>query len=106
VSGWVDVARVEELTPGSWRSVVVDDEAIVVFNVDGRYYAIEDVCTHDGGELSGGRFEGSEVICPRHGSRFSVVTGEALTPPAYEPVARFAVRVEQGVVQLKNHRLE
>jgi len=105
VSDWVDVGRVEELPPGSWRSVDIDDGAIVVFNVDGRYYAIEDMCTHDGGELSGGDFEGSEVICPRHGSRFSVITGEALTPPAYEPVARFPVRVEQGIVQVKDQRL-
>ena len=106
MSDWVDVAPAEELTPGSWRSVDIDDMAIVVFNVDGRYYAIEDMCTHDGGELSGGTFEDSEVICPRHGSRFSVITGEALTPPAYEPVARFPVRVEQGVVQVRDERLD
>lgn len=105
MSDWVDVGRVEELPPGSWRSVDISDGAIVVFNVEGRYYAIEDMCTHDGGELSGGEFEGSEVICPRHGSRFSVITGEALTPPAYEPVARFPVRVEQGIVQVRDQRL-
>jgi 3-phenylpropionate/trans-cinnamate dioxygenase ferredoxin subunit len=105
VSDWVDVGPVEELPPGAWRSLMVDDAPIVVFNVDGTYYAIEDVCTHDGGELSGGEFEGSEVICPRHVSRFSVITGEALTPPAYEPVARFPVRVERGVVQVSNERL-
>ena len=105
MNDWVDVVRVEELPPGSWRSVDIDDGTIVVFNVDGRYYAIEDMCTHDGGELSGGEFEGSEVICPRHGSRFSVITGEALTPPAYEPVPRFPVRVEQGIVQVRDQRL-
>ena len=44
--------------------------------------------------------EGEEVICPRHGARFSLVTGAALTPPAYEPVATFPVRVEEGVVQV------
>jgi 3-phenylpropionate/trans-cinnamate dioxygenase ferredoxin subunit len=106
VSDWVDVARADELPPGSWRRVEIDDDPIVVFNVDGRYYALDDVCTHDGGELSGGRFEGTEVTCPRHGARFSVITGEALSPPAYEPVATFPVRVDQGVVQVKNERSE
>ena len=103
---WVDVARAEELAPGSWRTADVDDTQIVVFNVDGRYYALEDVCTHDGGILSGGTVDGAEVTCPRHGARFSVVTGEALSPPAYEPVATFQVRVEQGIVQVKDDRVE
>ncbi|TMG82991.1 MAG: non-heme iron oxygenase ferredoxin subunit [Betaproteobacteria bacterium] len=104
MSAWVDVARADELKPGSWRAVDVDDTQVVVFNVDGRYYALEDVCTHDGGILSGGTVEGAEVQCPRHGARFSVVTGEALSPPAYEPVATFPVRVEQGIVQVKDDR--
>jgi 3-phenylpropionate/trans-cinnamate dioxygenase ferredoxin component len=104
VSDWVEVARSDELPPGSWRSVEVDDTAVVVFNVDGVFYALEDVCTHDGGVLSGGSFEGTEVTCPRHGARFSVRTGEALSPPAYEPVATFPVRVEQGVVQVRDDR--
>ena len=106
MSEWVDVARAEELASGSWRTVDVDDTQIVVFNVDGRYYALEDVCTHDGGILSGGTLDGAEVTCPRHGARFSVVTGEALSPPAYEPVATFQVRVEQGIVQVKDDRQE
>ncbi|HEX8011583.1 MAG TPA: non-heme iron oxygenase ferredoxin subunit [Casimicrobiaceae bacterium] len=104
MSAWIDVARADELPPGSWRSVEVADTPIVVFNVGGTYYALEDVCTHDGGILSGGTLEGTEVQCPRHGARFSIVTGEALTPPAYEPVATFAVRVENGTVQVNDER--
>ncbi len=104
MSDWVDVARAEEITPGSWRTADVDDTQIVVFNVDGSYYALEDVCTHDGGILSGGTIDGAEVTCPRHGARFSVVTGEALSPPAYEPVGTFQVRVEQGIVQVRTER--
>ena len=106
MSEWVDIARAEELAPGAWRTADVDDTQIVVFNVDGRYYALEDVCTHDGGILSGGTLDGAEVTCPRHGARFSVVTGEALSPPDYEPVATFQVRVEQGIVQVKDDRQE
>ena len=104
MSDWVDVARAEEFTPGSWRTADVDDTQIVVFNVDGSYYALEDVCTHDGGTLSGGTVDGAEVTCPRHGARFSVVTGEALSPPAYEPVGTFQVRVERGIVQVRTER--
>jgi 3-phenylpropionate/trans-cinnamate dioxygenase ferredoxin subunit len=59
-----------------------------------EYFAIEDICTHDGAELTGGAIEGSEIICPRHGARFCLRTGEALTPPAYEPVRVFEIRVE------------
>lgn len=89
MSDWVTVARVDELVPGTRRLVDVDGTQIVVFNLDGKYYAIEDVCTHDGGQLTGGEVEGDQIICPRHGARFCIRTGAALTAPAYEPTATF-----------------
>ena len=101
---WLDVAPAEELPPGSWRTVDADGTPIAVFNVNGEYRAIEDMCTHDGGTLTGGSVEGAEVVCPRHGARFSLLSGEALSPPAYEPVATFPVRVERGMVQVRNCR--
>jgi len=101
---WVDVAPVDELAPGSWRTVDVDGTQIAVFNVNGEYHAIEDLCTHDGGILTGGTVEGEEIVCPRHGARFSIISGEALSPPAYEPVPTFPVRVEAGTVQVKDDR--
>src|ERR671926_430858 len=104
MSDWVTVAPVEELTPGERRIVDVDGVQIVVFNLDGEYYAIEDVCTHDGGQLTGGTVEGDEIICPRHGARFSIRTGEALSAPAYEPTATFPVRIENGTVQVRDDR--
>ena len=104
MSDWVSVAKVGELAPGSHRIVDVDGAAVVVFNLAGEYYAIEDVCTHDGGQLTGGVVEGDQVVCPRHGARFSIRTGEALTAPAYEPVAIFPVRVENGVIQVRDDR--
>ncbi len=102
MSEWTDVTRAEELPPGKHKVVDVDDVMVAVFNVDGEYYAIEDVCTHDGGVLTGGIVEGCEIECPRHGARFDVRTGQALTPPAYEPVESFPVRVREGVVQVRN----
>ena len=104
MSDWITVARVDELAPGEWRVADVEDTRIVVFNLDGEYYAIEDVCTHDGGELASGTLEGDEVICPRHGARFCVRTGEALSAPAWEPTATFPVRIENGIVQVRDDR--
>jgi 3-phenylpropionate/trans-cinnamate dioxygenase ferredoxin component len=104
MSDWVDVAPADELRPGDFRIVDIDDVEIAVINCDGRFYAIEDVCTHDGGELTGGEIEGCEIECPRHGARFNIKTGEALSAPAYEPIAIFPVRIEGGVVQVRDDR--
>ena len=104
MSDWVTVARVDELAPRAWRTVDVDGTQIVVFNLDGEFHAIEDVCTHDGGQLTGGRVEGAEIVCPRHGARFCIRTGEALTAPAYEPTTKFPVRVEDGCLQVRDDR--
>jgi len=104
MSDWVTVARADELAPGQWKSVDVDGAQAAVFNLDGQYFAIEDVCTHDGGQLSGGSVEGAEILCPRHGARFCIRTGAALTAPAYEPTATFPVRVENGEVQVRDDR--
>ena len=104
MSDWVTVAKVGEVAPGDWRTAMVDDAPIVVFNLDGEYYAIEDVCTHDGGQLTGGTVEGDEIVCPRHGARFCIRTGEALSAPAYEPTARFPVRIENGEIQVRDDR--
>ena len=86
------------------RIADVDGAQIAVFNLGGQIYAIEDVCTHDGGVLTGGPIEGDQIVCPRHGARFCIRNGEALTPPAYEPVATFPVRVENGEVQVRDDR--
>ena len=104
MSDWVSVARAGELAPGQWKSIDVDGAQVAVFNLDGRYYAIEDVCTHDGGQLTGGSIEGAEIVCPRHGARFCIKTGAALTAPAYEATATFPVRIENGVVEVRDDR--
>jgi 3-phenylpropionate/trans-cinnamate dioxygenase ferredoxin subunit len=104
MSEWVTVAREGELAPGEWRTADLDGTSVVVFNIDGELYAIEDVCTHDGGQLTGGHVEGDEIVCPRHGARFSIRTGEALSAPAYEPTATFPVRVADGAVQVRDER--
>jgi 3-phenylpropionate/trans-cinnamate dioxygenase ferredoxin component len=87
------VATRNELLPGGKKLVEIDGRAIAVFNVDGNYYAIDDVCTHDGGPLAEGELIGSEIECPRHGARFDVRTGRPLCMPAIEPVAVHAVEL-------------
>jgi 3-phenylpropionate/trans-cinnamate dioxygenase ferredoxin subunit len=104
VSDWTTVAAVGELAPGTCKVADVDGTVVAVFNIDGEYFAIEDVCTHDGGELASGTLEGDQIVCPRHGARFCIRTGEALSAPAYEPTAKFPVRVENGTVQVKDDR--
>ncbi len=96
MTNYTKVARVEEIPPGEKKTVEVDGIEVVIVNVDGEFYAVEDVCTHDGGPLGDGELEGCQLICPRHGARFDVRTGKALTLPAFEPVATYAVKVEDG----------
>jgi 3-phenylpropionate/trans-cinnamate dioxygenase ferredoxin component len=101
MSSWLDVASMDELTPGKRRVIDMDGVAVAVFNLDGEYFAIQDICPHDGGELANGELEGEVIICPRHGARFSIKTGTVLGPPAYEDIRTFRVRIEGGRVQVK-----
>jgi 3-phenylpropionate/trans-cinnamate dioxygenase ferredoxin subunit len=98
---YVKVATVTDIPPGAKKIVEVDGVEVVVVNLDGAFYALEDVCTHDGGPLGEGRLDGCQLICPRHGARFDVRTGAALTMPAFEPAPTYAVRVQDGAVLIE-----
>lgn len=89
----VRVASVAEIPPGSGRVVDAKGLRIAVFNVAGRYHAIDDTCSHQGGPLSEGTLNGKVVTCPWHGARFDVTTGAVLSPPARRGVASYPVRV-------------
>jgi 3-phenylpropionate/trans-cinnamate dioxygenase ferredoxin component len=93
---WIDAGPAASLRDGQTISIAVGRLMIAVVRSGGCYFAVEDVCTHDGAELTGGSVEGAEIICPRHGARFCLRTGEALTPPAYEPVRVFGTKIEGG----------
>jgi 3-phenylpropionate/trans-cinnamate dioxygenase ferredoxin component len=97
---WIDVTRADQLPPGEFAILDVNGVEVAVFNVDGTYYATEDLCTHDGGTLAGGCIEDAIIECPRHGARFSLVTGQALSAPAYEPIGTFPVRLAEGMIQI------
>lgn len=104
MSDWVNVVAVADLNPGEHMLVEVEDADIVLINLDGEFYAIEDVCTHDGSEISSGCLVDGSIECPRHGARFDIKTGEVTAPPAYEPVDTFPVQVAEGVVQVRDDR--
>ena len=93
---WIDAGPTAALNDGQAVSIPAGRRMIAVARSGADYFAIEDICTHDGAELTGGAIEGTEIICPRHGARFCLRTGEALSPPAYEPVRVFETRIEGG----------
>jgi 3-phenylpropionate/trans-cinnamate dioxygenase ferredoxin subunit len=93
---WVDAGTLDQIPAGRVKLVLYEPEElrIAICNVDGSYYAIEDVCTHDGGPLDQGDLEDDEIECPRHGARFNVRTGEATLMPAVMPVRTFPIKIE------------
>lgn len=88
------IARRSNIAPGSTFRVEHAGEPILLCNVDGTIYAIEDRCTHDGGELDQGELDGCRIECPRHGALFDVTTGDAVSLPAFLPVRTFKVRLD------------
>ncbi len=94
MSEFIQVATVDEIPAGERKIVFLDEGPVVVFNVDGEYYCIADICTHDGGPLVEGELFGYEIECPRHGALFDIRTGAALTLPATSPAPIYQVKVE------------
>lgn len=92
------VARLDEVPPGKAKRVVVDGTEILLCNVADELFAVEDVCTHDGGALDQGELEGCRIRCPRHGALFDLRNGQALTLPAILPLQTFTVRVVEGQI--------
>jgi len=93
---WIDAGPTADLHDGEAISIPVGRRMVAVVRSGDEYFAIEDICTHDGAELTGGTVEGAEIICPRHGARFCLRTGQALSPPAYEPVRVFETKITDG----------
>ena len=97
---FVTGATTDEVQPGDRIVVEVNDVWVVVFNVGGTYYAVEDMCSHEEYYLSEGELDGYEIECAKHGARFDVRTGEVLAPPAVVPIKRYAVRVVENELQI------
>jgi glycine betaine catabolism B len=98
---FVKVTETKDIQPSHMKEVQVNGEAICIVNIDGKYYAIGNVCTHEGGPLAEGTLDGYEIECPWHGSKFDVRTGEVTNPPASEPESTYEVRVEDNSILVK-----
>ncbi len=105
MSNWLNVAKVSEFKPDTKQFITTEDNiSILICNIDGQFYAIENICTHDGGSLADGSLENDEIVCPRHGAHFCVRDGAVKSPPAYEDVATFKTRVVDDMVQVYDER--
>ena len=91
---FVKVARIGEVMPGTMKLVQIGDQRILLANLGGRYYAVDDECPHAFGVLSMGQLYGEEVLCPVHGAAFNVKTGAVLSLPADQNLTVYPVRVE------------
>lgn len=98
---FVKVAETEDVQVSQMMAVEVNDEKICLANVNGKYYAIGNVCTHMGGPLAEGKLEEYIVQCPWHGSRFDIRSGEVVRPPAMKPESTYEVKVENNDILIK-----
>lgn len=91
-------AELNEVQPGSKKVFELEGIMIALFNVNGEYFAIEDICSHDGGPLVEGKLEGYEITCPRHQARFDIRTGKPQCMPAIVSIRHFPVKVDDTAV--------
>jgi 3-phenylpropionate/trans-cinnamate dioxygenase ferredoxin subunit len=108
--GFVKVAEMPEIPVGKMKMVKLGEKEILIANVDGKYYAIANKCTHRGGDLSKGSLEGNIVTCPVHGAKFDVTTGKAISGPKVlffraktNDESSYEVKIEQKNVMLKTN---
>jgi ferredoxin-NADP reductase/nitrite reductase/ring-hydroxylating ferredoxin subunit len=98
---FVKVANTNDIQPSRMRAIQVNGLEVCIANVDGKYYAINNICTHEGGPLADGRIVGYEIECPWHSSKFDVRTGQVIQPPASEPEPVYEVKVEGNSILVR-----
>jgi 3-phenylpropionate/trans-cinnamate dioxygenase ferredoxin subunit len=94
MSEFTKAATKNELQPGEKLLVEVDEQLVILFQVGEEYFCLDDVCTHDGGTLSDGEFEGHEIECPRHGAKFDIRCGTAMCMPATQNTGSHEVKID------------
>ena len=94
MSDFVRVARLSEIPDPGRQVVELDERLIVLFKVGGELFALDDVCTHDDGPLGEGELVDHTIACPRHGAKFDIRDGRALTMPATRPTVAHQVKIE------------
>lgn len=101
MTSFIKVAAVEDIPPGARLHVQLEDESIIVMNMDGEFYCIADLCTHDGGPLEDGDLVDHQIVCPRHGACFDIRTGRVTRLPATDPIPTYEVKVENGALYIQ-----
>ena len=104
MADWVEVIKASDFNTGDVKTIDVDGVMVAVFNQQGQYIAIEDMCPHDGSEIASGCIKDGIIECPYHGATFKLSTGAVLSPPAYEPLEMMDIRVENGMIQVRDGR--
>jgi 3-phenylpropionate/trans-cinnamate dioxygenase ferredoxin subunit len=98
---YLPVASTRDINEGEILLVEAGDRLVILFQVGGKFYCIDDVCTHDGGTLSDGEHEGYEIKCPRHGARFDIRTGKALCMPATQDTRTYPIKVDGDAILVR-----
>lgn len=101
MSEFIAAAKKSEIPQSGKLCVEIDDRFVVVVRVDDEYFCIDDVCTHDGGPLSEGELDDHCLVCPRHGARFDIRTGAAVSMPATEPTSHHELRIEGDTIYVR-----
>lgn len=94
-------ANTSDLNDGEKILVEVDEQLLIIFQVGGDYFCLDDICTHDGGTLSDGELDGHQIACPRHGAKFDVRCGKPLSMPATQPTGSHEVKVDGEKILVK-----
>ena len=101
MSEFFQVCKTNDVPDPGRAALEVDNHLIVMIHLDGKFYALDDACSHEGGPLGEGILEGYQLVCPIHGSRFDVRTGKALSTPAVHSISVYEVKVEGNNVFVK-----
>lgn len=102
MEGYVKIAAVSDVPPGSKKTVQAGGKKLAVANVDGTFFVVDDTCTHEECSLgSEGFLDGNLIICGCHGSQFDVTSGAVLSLPATRDLQTYEVKVENGEVYIK-----
>lgn len=104
MSDWVSVIAESALAVGERLVVDLEGVEVAIFRLEDGLYALEDICTHDGAEIASGEKIEDEIVCPRHGARFCIKTGEVRCAPAYENIAKIDIRIEAGRIEIRDTR--
>jgi len=97
------ITEAEALNPGQMLGIKIENKSILLANIDGVIYAIDNHCSHEDAVLYNGALKGDCVECPLHGSRFSFITGQPMEEPATEPVQTYPVSKEKDGIYITLH---